>query len=93
MMNTGQIWIGLDLGEQWTNVCVLNDAGEVLAEQQCSTQFAEVETALSPFPIPQISRPKGHNGLGRRLASHCVSGHIVIGAEAREEPEVVARTR
>lgn len=94
MMNTDQTWIGLDLGEQWTNVCVLNDAGEVLAEQQCPTQFAEVKTALSPFPIPQIALISVEAGTGTHLVRSLTNaGYPVRIFEARKASKFLAIRR
>jgi transposase len=94
MMNTDKLWIGLDLGEQRTNVCVVNDAGEVLAEQQCATQFGEVETALSPFPMPQIGLISVEAGTGTHLVrSLNKAGYPVRIFEARKASKFLAIRR
>ncbi|HEX8669375.1 MAG TPA: transposase, partial [Allosphingosinicella sp.] len=94
MMDTDRIWIGLDLGEQWTNVCVLNDAGEVLAEQQCPTQFSDVESALSPFPIPQIALISVEAGTGTHLVPGLTkAGYPVRIFESRKASKFLAIRR
>ena len=49
-MNTEHVWIGLDLGLRRTHVCVIDDDGETVHEQDCETALAPLEGAISSFP-------------------------------------------
>jgi hypothetical protein len=54
MFDSNRVWVGLDLGQESTNVCIVNDMGEVLLEQVCRTSLPELEAALSPFPLTRV---------------------------------------
>ena len=43
------LWVGLDLGERLTSVCVIDEAGIPLHEQDCATSAEEIEASLSEF--------------------------------------------
>jgi transposase len=53
-MDTEPIWVGFDLGLRRTNVCVIDDAGETLHEEQCETSLPALRIAISPFPVERI---------------------------------------
>jgi predicted NBD/HSP70 family sugar kinase len=40
-----KLTIGLDLGDRWSNYCVLDEAGEVLLEQKLATTPEAMTTA------------------------------------------------
>jgi transposase len=44
-----RVWIGLDLGLRRSSLCVVDEAGEVLKEQECASEVAEVEEALADY--------------------------------------------
>lgn len=44
------VWVGLDLGQARTSVCVVDQLGGVLLEDTCRTDLSDLETTLSPFP-------------------------------------------
>lgn len=44
------VWVGLDLGQANTSVCVVDQLGGILLEETCRTDVSELEAALSPFP-------------------------------------------
>ena len=44
-----KLTIGLDLGDRWSNYCVLDEAGEVLLEQK----LREVSSPWRPEDIPR----------------------------------------
>lgn len=44
------VWVGLDLGQARTSVCIVDKTGEVLLEETCRTNLNDLETTLSPFP-------------------------------------------
>jgi transposase len=89
-----KVWVGLDLGEQRTNVCVLNDAGEALLEHDCSSAPSDVEAALLVFhrtTIGLIAVEAGTNThLVRTLRSH---GYPVAIFEARKASKFLAIRR
>jgi transposase len=48
-MAEATLWVGLDLGERVTSVCVIDDAGAPLHEQDCPTSVDDIEASLSAF--------------------------------------------
>jgi transposase len=44
------LWVGLDLGERLTSVCVIDQAGEPIHELSCATSAEEIDASLSEFP-------------------------------------------
>jgi transposase len=53
-MSQTQYWIGIDLGQTQSHVCVVSDAGETIHEQVCETSLSELREALSRFPAHEI---------------------------------------
>lgn len=53
-MGSGNVWIGLDFGVRRTHVCVIDDDGSTLHEQECATSPAKIESAISSFPVSLI---------------------------------------
>jgi transposase len=53
-METETVWLGLDLGQKRTHVCVIDQAGETLHEQSCETTLPALESAMSGFPIHRM---------------------------------------
>jgi transposase len=49
-MTANAVWVGLDLGQERTNICVIDDAGKTLHELVCPTTLVGIEAGLSPFP-------------------------------------------
>lgn len=43
------LWVGLDLGERQTSICVSDGVGRVLHEQACASEAAAIEEVLKPF--------------------------------------------
>jgi transposase len=41
-----KIWAGLDLGDQYTSICVIDDAGTILQQSQCPTRVECVHAEL-----------------------------------------------
>ena len=54
-MSGDQLWVGFDLGQTVTHVCVIDDRGITLHEQQSETKVEALEDALSSFPIERIA--------------------------------------
>lgn len=53
-MSIEQVWVGLDLGLRQTRVCVLDERGAMLHEQDCETSLVAIKNALSAFSIDRI---------------------------------------
>ncbi|WP_114954982.1 IS110 family transposase [Sphingosinicella terrae] len=53
-MAVGEFWVGLDLGHESISVCVVDNSGAVLREQDCATSLADVVESLAPFPMASI---------------------------------------
>jgi transposase len=48
-----KLTIGLDLGDRWSNYCVLDEAGEILLEQKLATtpEAMQALTAQASLPL------------------------------------------
>jgi transposase len=46
--------MGLDLGLKRTSVCVIDDDGQTLHEQECESSLPALQCAISPFPTERI---------------------------------------
>lgn len=53
-MSEKQLWVGLDLGSKRTHVCVIDDEGMTLHEQESETSLAALQDALSRFPTSRL---------------------------------------
>jgi transposase len=53
-MAEATFWVGLDLGERVTSVCVIDEAGIPLHEQDCASSADEIEASLSVFPRSKL---------------------------------------
>lgn len=53
-MSADALWIGLDLGQSRTHVCVIDDAGTTLEEQACETRIDALAELLSPYASRNI---------------------------------------
>lgn len=54
-MTKGNLWVGLDVGEQWTSVCVVDDVGEPLHEATCPTTAEDIAQSLCNFPPADVA--------------------------------------
>lgn len=54
-MSVAKVWIGLDLGQERTNVCVINDDGEELLQRQCETGLGPIEESIATFSSDRIA--------------------------------------
>jgi transposase len=89
-----KVWVGLDLGEQRINICVLNDAGEPLLEQECSSAASDVEAALLVFPSTTIGLIAVEAGTNTHLIRTLRSrGYPVAIFEARKASKFLAIRR
>ncbi|HEY8434223.1 MAG TPA: IS110 family transposase [Sphingomicrobium sp.] len=48
-MSDAKVWVGLDLGQKLTNVCVVDDEGVELLQRQCETGPGPIEESLAAF--------------------------------------------
>ena len=49
-MNDQRLWVGLDLGQRVSNICIVDAAGAELRQLECDTSLASLEEALAPYP-------------------------------------------
>ena len=72
-MDTQTLWMGLDLGESRTHLCVIDDMGETVHEEDCDTTVATLSTAISAFPREQIGMIGVEAGGARTLFASCAA--------------------
>src|SRR5260370_25220002 len=78
-----KLTIGLDLGDRWSNYCVLDEAGEVLLEQKLATTPEAVKQTLGRIPRSLMALETGtHSPWLSRLLKEL--GHEVIVAPAQK---------
>jgi transposase len=78
-----QLTIGLDLGDRWSNCCVLDDAGEVLLEQKLATTPEAMKQTFERIPRSLIALETGtHSPWLSRLLKEL--GHEVLVAHAQK---------
>jgi transposase len=72
----------LDLGDRTSRYCILNEAGEVILEQELSTTPKAIEQVFSKIPRSRIALETGTHSpwISRQLTE---LGHEVIVAHAR----------
>lgn len=77
-----QLTIGLDLGDRTSHYCILNEAGEIVLEQELPTTPKGIEEVFSKIPRSRIALETGTHSpwLSRQLNQ---LGHGVIVAHAR----------
>src|SRR5580704_3750070 len=78
-----QLTIGLDLGDRTSHYCILNEAGEVILEQELPTTPKGIEKVFSRIPRSRIALETGTHSpwVSRQLTQ---LGHEVIVAHARK---------
>src|SRR5450755_4316551 len=77
-----QLTIGLDLGDRTSHYCILNEAGEVILEQELPTTPEGIEQVFSKVPRSRVALETGTHSpwISRQLTQ---LGHEVIVAHAR----------
>jgi transposase len=77
-----QLTIGLDLGDRSSHYCILNEAGEVILEQELPTTPKGFEQVFSKIPRSLVAMETGTHSpwVSRQLSQY---GHQVIVAHAR----------
>src|SRR5271168_863282 len=77
-----KLTIGMDLGDQFTYYCVLDEAGEVMVEQKLATTKEAMKQVFSRMPSSRVALETGaHSPWVSRLLAEL--GHEVIVAHAR----------
>jgi transposase len=77
-----KLTVGMDLGDQFTYYCVLDEAGEVVVEQKVATTKQAMKQVFSRMPRSRIALETGaHSPWVSRLLTQL--GHEVIVAHAR----------
>src|SRR5277367_1652369 len=78
-----KLTIGLDLGDRWSNYCVLDEAGEVLLEQKLATTPEALKQTFERIPRSLIALETGtHSPWLSRLFREL--GHEVLVAHAQK---------
>src|SRR6266480_3321497 len=55
-----KLTIGVDLGDRWSNYCVLDEAGEILLEQKLATTPEGMKQTFERIPRSMIATMHGH---------------------------------
>jgi transposase len=78
-----KLTIGLDLGDRWSNYCVLDEAGEVLLEQKLATTPEAIKQTFERIPRSLMALETGtHSPWLSRLLREL--GHEVLVAHAQK---------
>src|ERR1700757_3022110 len=78
-----KLTIGVDLGDRWSNYCVLDEAGEVLLEQKVATTPEGMKQTFERIPRSLIALETGtHSPWVSRLLKEL--GHEVLVAHAQQ---------
>lgn len=67
-MSKGRCWVGLDVGEATTSVCVVGDDDEALLECVAETTADHIASALAGIPIESIAAVTLEASSGHHLA-------------------------
>jgi transposase len=88
------VWVGLDLGQASTSICVVDQDGGVLLEETCRTDLGELEAALSPFPAQLMGLVSVEAGQGVYIVRKLLQrGFPVRVFEARKASKFLAIRR
>src|SRR5580692_6424570 len=92
IFNGRKLTIGLDLGDRWSNYCVLDEAGEVLLEQKLATTPEAMKQTFEKIPRSLIAMETGtHSPWVSRLLKEL--GHEVLVAHAQKVNLITKSTR
>src|SRR5437763_1347106 len=87
-----KLMIGVDLGDRWSNYCVLDEAGEVLLEQKVATTPEGMKQTFERIPRSLIALETGtHSPWVSRLLKEL--GHEVLVAHAQKVNLITKSTR
>jgi transposase len=78
----GKLTVGLDLGDRTIRYCILDEAAEVVSEEQVPTSKIGLDSLFAKMPASRIALEVGTHSpwVSRHLAS---MGHEVIVANSR----------
>src|SRR6516164_10478525 len=80
--NWDRLTVGVDLGDQWSNYCVLGLEGETLSEGQLQTTRGDVAEFFRALAAARVIFEVGtHSGWVREVVVGC--GHEVLVANPR----------
>ncbi len=87
-----KLTIGVDLGDRWSNYCVLDEAGEILLEQKLTTTPEGMKQTFERIPRSLIAMETGtHSPWVSRLLKEV--GHEVLVAHAQSVELISKSTR
>src|SRR5438270_775677 len=87
-----KLTVGVDLGDRWSNYCVLDEAGEVLLEQKLATTPEAMKQTFERIPRSLIAMETGtHSPWVSRLLKEL--GHEVLVAHAQKVNLISKSTR
>ena len=87
-----KLTIGLDLGDQWSCYCVLDEAGRIILEQKVATTPEAMKQTFSKIPQGLIALETGtHSPWVSRLLTEL--GYKVIVAHAQKVQLITKRIR
>lgn len=67
-MKRKRLWAGVDLGVETANVCVIDDAGDVLHEHHCPSRAKDVRHGLAKFRRTRFAKVALEAGTGTHVA-------------------------
>jgi transposase len=81
--NRGRLTVGVDLGDQWSNYCILGLEGETLSEGQLRTTKQDLAEFLQSMVAARVVMEVGtHSAWVRDVVAAC--GHEVLVANPRQ---------
>src|SRR6266851_4426976 len=87
-----KLTIGMDLGDRWSNYCVLDEAGEILLEQRLATTPEAMKQTFERMPRSLMAMETGtHSPWVSRLLKEL--GHEVLVAHAQRVELISKSTR
>src|SRR5437879_2603200 len=90
--NGHKLTIGVDLGDRWSNYCVLDEAGEILLEQRLATTPEAMKQTFERMPRSLMAMETGtHSPWVSRLLKEL--GHEVLVAHAQRVELISKSTR
>lgn len=93
-MTDAKLWVGLDVGEVGTAICVTNERGQVLLEAQCPTSASAIHEKLAIFEVSSIRAVGVEAGSGDFVSRALAElGYPVALFEARKASKFLAIRR